>query len=191
MSLLYLYYIHYYGQYGGTPTFYTYIALSCPYNYYINSLNLYKFAKSHSWLELRLIISWLQVCDNTGKCLCQDHVGGTDCSKCQEGYSNFPYCNQCENGYFGYPNCNKCDCVAEGVTPQICDQATGVCDCKLEGIGGSQCDSCKAYYTNYPLCEKAVVDGTLSSWGQWTSWTNLGRCGQYHDRRYNGKCLIQ
>ena len=124
------------------------------------------------------------MCDKTGRCLCKDRVGGAGCSTCsQEGYTNFPFCNQCRNGYSGYPNCNKCDCAAEGVTQQICDPGTGVCDCSSEGVGGAQCDSCKATYTNYPLCEKIMVDGTLSSWSSWNSWADYGKCGTYDTKR--------
>ena len=117
------------------------------------------------------------VCDgNSGDCLCNSNVGGSDCRHCVTGYKNYPYCNQCDIGYYGYPNCVRCSCTDMGVKTEYCNSQTGVCTCK-DRVVGAQCDHCQVDYKNFPNCVEDVRDATLSAWGPWSEWKDQGVCG--------------
>lgn len=70
----------------------------------------------------------LQCDSNNGSCACRDHIVDRTCSRCQNGYWNFPYCQEC-------------DCRLEGTTFEICDADTQECFCKKNVIGQA-CDRC-------------------------------------------------
>jgi len=126
------------------------------------------------------------VCDGrTGTCLCNTNVGGADCGSCRTGYATFPYCNNCAAGYYGR-NCGRCDCVDSGVKAGYCDASSGRCECK-DNVGGTRCAQCKPDYKNFPTCEPDVKDGTLSAWGAWSAWKDLGKCGPSYMKGYNQK----
>ena len=40
------------------------------------------------------------LCDDNGKCTCNEHVVGDKCDSCAEGYANFPDCDQCAALYY-------------------------------------------------------------------------------------------
>ena len=122
-------------------------------------------------------------CDGrTGECLCKEKVTGKDCSSCEEKYTNFPYCNMCAPGYFGYPKCMKCKCNIAGTTTNICNPTNGRCLC-ASFANGRQCArccpglNCEDDYEEFPDCTPIAKYGTLSAWGDWTEWRDLGSCG--------------
>ena len=45
------------------------------------------------------------LCDDDGKCTCNEHVVGDKCDSCATGYGDFFTCDQCIDEYHGYPNC--------------------------------------------------------------------------------------
>ena len=45
------------------------------------------------------------LCDDNGKCTCNEHVVGDKCDSCATGYGDFFACDQCIDEYHGYPNC--------------------------------------------------------------------------------------
>ena len=45
------------------------------------------------------------LCDDYGKCTCNEHVVGDKCDSCATGYGDFFACDQCIDEYHGYPNC--------------------------------------------------------------------------------------
>ena len=121
-------------------------------------------------------------CDGkTGECLCKSKVRGDDCSVCEGKYTNFPHCNKCAPGFFNYPNCKKCSCNTIGTTSDICEPQKGRCLCAPFANGrrcGRCCPGwgCESAYEKFPDCTPIVNNGTLSAWGMWSKWRDLGRC---------------
>lgn len=75
------------------------------------------------------VISGNLQCDlNNGSCACRDHIVDRTCSRCENGYWNFPYCSECS-------------CRREGTTFEICDPDTQQCFCKKNVVGYS-CERC-------------------------------------------------
>ena len=46
-----------------------------------------------------------ELCDDNGRCTCNDHVVGDKCDACATGYGDFSGCDYCLDTYHGYPNC--------------------------------------------------------------------------------------
>lgn len=125
------------------------------------------------------------MCDkSSGTCLCAPKVGGSTCSQCDHGYTNFPYCNQCAAGFSGFPVCQQCDCDTQGVTAMICNAYTARCDCRTT-VGGARCDTCRLHYKEFPACVPDVRDGTLGEWAAWSAWVAQGTCGESSKTGYS------
>ena len=79
-------------------------------------------------------------CDATsGLCYCRDHVTGSRCDSCEEGYYGRDVAEIVANG------CSRgCDCDPTGSEPNTIDLCAGVggqCRCK-PGVTGRRCDRC-------------------------------------------------
>ena len=46
-----------------------------------------------------------ELCDDNGRCTCNEHVVGDKCDACAVGYGVFADCDHCVATYHGYPNC--------------------------------------------------------------------------------------
>ncbi|KAL1516977.1 hypothetical protein ABEB36_000802 [Hypothenemus hampei] len=96
-----------------------------------------------------------QICDQTtGACQCKNHVVGTNCDKCENGYFNI----------LSGEGCQKCNCDPIGSKNDSCDVYTGQCHCR-PGVTGLRCDHCEARKYGFSIegCKECECDRIGSS----------------------------
>lgn len=89
-------------------------------------------------------------CNSEGQCLCNSNFDSKTCSKCKEGFYNFPACEEC--------NCDPAG-ITSGFSGCGSVPAGELCQCK-ERVTGRICNECKPLYWNLNISNPQACEGT-------------------------------